>query len=225
MRGDRGGGMIAAVAATAVATAAQAFLARFEGLRDRLPGRARSPRRRGPSVPRRRPAQAARRSLEIHQPAPAGRGRISGAADQRRTAAGPARAAARARGAAPGVRRRPGSRSFRWCPMRSAFSRFATTPDFGRLARPETAAAGGAQHHAGARTAQCSSVPDGADGGTILLASLAADLHGRPVAFHPRHRDPSRRRGTADTDRDRGGAGRVSAQPGDRGAGRPPAPR
>lgn len=30
-------------------------------------------------------------------------------------------------------------------------------------------------------------VPAGIDGGTLLLISLGTDVHGRPVAFHPRH--------------------------------------
>ena len=80
----------------------------------------------------------------------------------------------------------------RWCedlsvlPEAAAFSRFATTPDFGRLARPEEQPLVALNTMMAEDGAQLR-VADGADGGTVLLASLAADLHGRPVAFHPRH--------------------------------------
>jgi Fe-S cluster assembly protein SufD len=63
---------------------------------------------------------------------------------------------------------------------------FAEQPDFGSLARPE-------RHPLVALNTMLAEdgaileVPAGVDAGLLQLISLAADVHGRPVAFHPRH--------------------------------------
>jgi Fe-S cluster assembly protein SufD len=64
---------------------------------------------------------------------------------------------------------------------------FAAHPDFGRLARPDRdafAALNTMLTEDGAHIC----IPAGTDGGTLQIVSLATDVHGRPVAFHPRHR-------------------------------------
>ena len=64
--------------------------------------------------------------------------------------------------------------------------RFATNPDFGRLARPDRdafAALNTMLAEDGAHIV----VPPGVDAGILQLVSLSTDVHGRPVAFHPRH--------------------------------------
>ncbi len=178
--------MIAAIPATAVATAAQAFLARFEGLRDRLPGEHHAR------------AAAARAFRAAGLPGPRDeawkytslRPLTEAAFQEPLTSVAPPPDLL-ARLPALGVPRLV-FLDGRWCeeisvlPDAAAFSRFATTPDFGRLARPETQPLV-ALNTMMAQDGAMLSVPDDADGGTILLASLAADLHGRPVAFHPRH--------------------------------------
>jgi Fe-S cluster assembly protein SufD len=65
--------------------------------------------------------------------------------------------------------------------------RFATAPRFGARARPE------AQPLVALNTMLAEDgvvldVPANVDAGTLQLASLATDLHGRPITFHPRHR-------------------------------------
>ncbi len=63
---------------------------------------------------------------------------------------------------------------------------FAEEPDFGLLARPD-------RHPLVALNTMLAEdgviveVPAGVDAGLLQLISLAADAHGRPVAFHPRH--------------------------------------
>jgi Fe-S cluster assembly protein SufD len=61
---------------------------------------------------------------------------------------------------------------------------FARSPLFGRAGDEPLAALNTMLAEDGAVI----TVPEGVDAGTILLASLATDLHGKPVAFHPRHR-------------------------------------
>ena len=63
---------------------------------------------------------------------------------------------------------------------------FADAPLFGKLipAAPAIAALNTMLTEDGAVIA----VPPGVHAGTIVIASLATDVHGRPVAFHPRHR-------------------------------------
>ena len=60
------------------------------------------------------------------------------------------------------------------------------SPAFGRLARPasERMAALNAML---AEDGAAIEVPAGHDGGTLLLASLGSDAHGRAVSFHPHH--------------------------------------
>lgn len=175
-----------AAAPTAVASAAQAFLARFEGLRDRLPGErearvaaARAFRAAGLPGPRNEAWKYT--SLRVLAETAFQEPLIS-------VAPPPGLLARLPRLGVPRLVFLDGH----WCeefsvlPEAAAFSRFAVTPDFGRLARPETQPLV-ALNTMMAQDGAMLSVPAGADGGTILLASLAADLHGRPVAFHPRH--------------------------------------
>ncbi len=63
---------------------------------------------------------------------------------------------------------------------------FARVPDFGRLARPEREAMV-ALNTMLAEDGASITVPEGMDAGTVLLVSLAGDAGHRPVAFHPRH--------------------------------------
>lgn len=63
---------------------------------------------------------------------------------------------------------------------------FATAPDFGRLARPDRdafAALNTMLTEDGAHIV----VPAATDAGVVQIVSVATDLHGRAVAFHPRH--------------------------------------
>ena len=64
---------------------------------------------------------------------------------------------------------------------------FATRPEFGPLARParDTLVALNTML---AEDGAVITLAPGQDGGTLSLVSLGADAHGRPVAFHPRHR-------------------------------------
>ena len=71
-------------------------------------------------------------------------------------------------------------------PERMRFSPFALTPDFGTLPQPRRQPLV-ALNTMLAEDGAVVSVPDGVNGGTLLLVSLAADGHGRAVAFHPRH--------------------------------------
>jgi len=64
---------------------------------------------------------------------------------------------------------------------------FAQSPEFGRLAKPEREALVGLNTML-AEDGAVLSVTEGVDAGIVLLASLASDIHGVPVAFHPRHR-------------------------------------
>ena len=66
------------------------------------------------------------------------------------------------------------------------FSAFAQTPSFGHLQRPEREAVV-ALNTMLAEDGASLSVAEGADAGTIVLINLASDTDGRPVAFHPRH--------------------------------------
>lgn len=63
---------------------------------------------------------------------------------------------------------------------------FAQTPDFGRLPKPEREPLT-ALNTMLAEDGAVIRVPDGVDGGTLVLASLGTALPGRAVAFHPRH--------------------------------------
>jgi Fe-S cluster assembly protein SufD len=68
----------------------------------------------------------------------------------------------------------------------NAAAGFAQTSDFGRLARPDRdafAALNTMLAEDGARIA----IPAGTDAGTLQIISIATDVHGRPVAVHPRH--------------------------------------
>ena len=60
-------------------------------------------------------------------------------------------------------------------------------------------------------------VAAGADGGTLVLASLGSGASDRPVAFHPRHSVHLGAGRIADAAGDVAGRGRLSAQPGVRG--------
>jgi Fe-S cluster assembly protein SufD len=64
--------------------------------------------------------------------------------------------------------------------------RFADRPVFGTLARPAREALVGLNTML-AEDGAYISIAAGVDGGSLVLASLASDLHGVPVAFHPRH--------------------------------------
>lgn len=66
------------------------------------------------------------------------------------------------------------------------FERFARLPDFGRLPRPESESLV-ALNTMLAEDGAVLSVPEFEDGGTLVLASLAEEAGGRSVAFHPRH--------------------------------------
>jgi Fe-S cluster assembly protein SufD len=71
-------------------------------------------------------------------------------------------------------------------PDRIKFYGFAQTPDFGRLPKPEREPLT-ALNTMLAEDGAVIRVPDGVDAGAILLASLGTAPPGRPVAFHPRH--------------------------------------
>ena len=71
-------------------------------------------------------------------------------------------------------------------PAGFAVGSFAAQPDFGTLSRPDRdnlVALNSMLAEDGAVIA----VPDGVDGGTLQILSLAAGGHGRATAFHPRH--------------------------------------
>ena len=63
---------------------------------------------------------------------------------------------------------------------------FAAEPAFGGLARPERESLA-ALNTMLAQDGAVITVPTGHDGGTLLLVSLASGTAARPVAFHPRH--------------------------------------
>jgi Fe-S cluster assembly protein SufD len=63
---------------------------------------------------------------------------------------------------------------------------FAQTPDFGRLPKPEREPLT-ALNTMLAEDGAVIRVPEGVDGGTLVLANLGIASPGRPVAFHPRH--------------------------------------
>ncbi len=63
---------------------------------------------------------------------------------------------------------------------------FAASPDFPGLARPQRDSLV-ALNTMLAEDGAIVTVPAGVDGGTLMLASLATDTPGRAVAFHPRH--------------------------------------
>jgi Fe-S cluster assembly protein SufD len=63
---------------------------------------------------------------------------------------------------------------------------FAQTPDFGRLPKPEREPLT-ALNTMLAEDGAVIRVPDGVDGGVLMLANLGVAPPGRPVAFHPRH--------------------------------------
>jgi Fe-S cluster assembly protein SufD len=62
---------------------------------------------------------------------------------------------------------------------------FSQVPSFGRLAAGDNQLA--ALNTMLTEDGAVIAVPEGVDAGTIVIASLATDVHGRPVAFHPRH--------------------------------------
>lgn len=71
-------------------------------------------------------------------------------------------------------------------PPRLKIYGFGQTPDFGTLARPERESFT-ALNTMLAEDGAVIRVPENIDGGTLVLANLASDAHGKPFAFHPRH--------------------------------------
>ncbi len=71
-------------------------------------------------------------------------------------------------------------------PAGVAVESFAENPDFGALARPEREPLV-ALNTMLAEDGASITVPDGTDAGLLQLVSLGTDAPGRPVAFHPRH--------------------------------------
>ena len=67
------------------------------------------------------------------------------------------------------------------------FARFADQPDLDGIARPEQQPAV-ALNAMLAEDGAVLSVAEGVDAGTVLLVNLAAETEGRSIAFHPRHR-------------------------------------
>ena len=65
-------------------------------------------------------------------------------------------------------------------------STFADEPGFGRLPRPDREAMV-ALNTMLAEDGAVLRVAEGVDAGTLVLLSEASDVHGRPIAFHPRH--------------------------------------
>lgn len=63
---------------------------------------------------------------------------------------------------------------------------FARAPEFGHLARPERERMV-ALNTMLAEDGAVLDVSDGTDGGTVVLLSIGTDGNGRPVGFHPRH--------------------------------------
>jgi len=66
------------------------------------------------------------------------------------------------------------------------FGAFARAASFGRLTRPDREPVV-ALNTMLAEDGAVLSVAEGVDAGTVVLVSLAADARGRPIAFHPRH--------------------------------------
>ena len=71
-------------------------------------------------------------------------------------------------------------------PEAAGFTAFAEAPSFGHLQRPEREAVV-ALNTMLAEDGASFAVAAGMDAGTIVLINLATDTDGRPVAFHPRH--------------------------------------
>ena len=71
-------------------------------------------------------------------------------------------------------------------PEHATVTSFAASPVFGALARPEREPMV-ALNTMLAEEGAIIDVPDRADAGTLVLLSLAEDVHGHPTAFHPRH--------------------------------------
>jgi Fe-S cluster assembly protein SufD len=63
---------------------------------------------------------------------------------------------------------------------------FAAVPQFGRLARPDREKMV-ALNTMLAEDGAILNVSDGVDAGTLVLLNLGGDSHGRPLGFHPRH--------------------------------------
>ncbi len=168
-------------------TGAAGFLARYDGLRDRLPG--------DPAT--RDAAARAFRALGLPGAAAGRREEAWKYTSLRPLAEAPFHAPLSTVGAdAAGLLRLARSRlvfvdgryrpDLSDLPEGSAFARFADVPEFGTLARPERdplVALNTMLAEDGARIA----VPVGVDGGVVQLASLATEAQGRSTAFHPRH--------------------------------------
>ena len=71
-------------------------------------------------------------------------------------------------------------------PTAASFTRFAEGADFGALSHPERQPIV-ALNTMLAEDGAILSVGEGVDAGTVLLVNLAAETEGRSVAFHPRH--------------------------------------
>ena len=72
-------------------------------------------------------------------------------------------------------------------PAGFAVRNFSETADFGVLARPDRDRMV-ALNTMLAEDGASIEVPAGVDGGTLVMVSTGRELHGTPVAFHPRHR-------------------------------------
>lgn len=72
-------------------------------------------------------------------------------------------------------------------PERVGFKSFAATSEFGTLSHPEREAVV-ALNTMLAEDGALLSVDAGVDGGTLVLINLALETEGRSIAFHPRHR-------------------------------------
>ena len=72
-------------------------------------------------------------------------------------------------------------------PTKFVIDSFAEAPDFGTLSRPDRDNLV-ALNTMLAEDGVVLTVPDGIDGGTLQIVSLATEGHGRTIAFHPRHR-------------------------------------
>jgi Fe-S cluster assembly protein SufD len=71
-------------------------------------------------------------------------------------------------------------------PEKAVVRGFAETADFGALARPDRERLV-ALNTMLAEDGAIIDVPEGVDAGTLLLVSTGRDIHGTPMAFHPRH--------------------------------------
>jgi Fe-S cluster assembly protein SufD len=71
-------------------------------------------------------------------------------------------------------------------PAKVDVSGFAQAADFGSLARPERDRLV-ALNTMLAEDGAILRVPEGMDGGVLLLVSIGRDIHATPIAFHPRH--------------------------------------